>query len=190
MDNSIELIVAEATPVEGIATQAAKPKSDNPLLKLDPGVSIWAWVTFIILLLILRKFAWGPISNSLDERDKFIKSSMEAAEQARNESKKIADDQKSILAEAKTEASQLVAEAKKIAEEFKRKIEASALVEKGQILDSAKAEISNLKDQAIQELKSTVVDLAIGATEKLLDEKLDSENSKALVNKYIEKVEA
>jgi F-type H+-transporting ATPase subunit b len=104
--------------------------------------------------------------------------------------KKIADDQKSILAEAKNEASQLVAEAKKTAEEFKRKIEASAIVEKGQILDSAKAEISNLKDQAIQELKSTVVDLAIGATEKLLDEKLDSENSKALVNKYIEKVEA
>lgn len=162
----------------------------NPLLQFDPGVGIWSIITFVILLVILRKFAWKPIIESIDERDREIKSSMEAAEQARNESKKIADEQKAMLSQSKAEAAEIVAEAKKTAEEFKRRLEQSAIEEKNNILKSAEAEIATMKESAIAELKTTVATLAIGAAEKLLEEKLDAGASTKLVDQYIEKIEA
>lgn len=163
--------------------------NENPLLKLDPGVGIWALITFFLLLLLLRKFAWGPIINALDERDRTIKSSLEKAEEARNESKKIATEQKSILAESRAEASKIVAEAKKAAEEYRRKTEQGAMDEKSKIVDSAKEEITAMKNDAISQLRKTTVDLAIGAAEKLLEEKIDDEQSKKIVDNYIKSLE-
>jgi len=185
-------IAANSTKDTHTSTQAKGDAhgNGNPLLQFDPGVGIWSIVTFAILLIILRKFAWKPIIESIDERDREIKSSMEAAEQARNESKKIADEQKTMLTQSKTEAAEIVAEAKKTAEEFKRRLEQSAIEEKKNILKSAEAEIAAMKESAIAELKNTVATLAIGAAEKLLEEKLDNDASTKLVDQYIEKIEA
>ncbi|MGL1902719.1 MAG: F0F1 ATP synthase subunit B [Fibrobacterales bacterium] len=163
--------------------------NENPLLKLDPGVGIWALITFFLLLLLLRKFAWGPIINALDERDRTINASLEKAEEARNESKKIATEQKSILAESRAEAGQIVSEAKKSAEEYRRKIEQGALDEKIKIVESAKEEITAMKNEAISQLRKTTVDLAIGAAEKLLEEKIDNDQSKKIVDNYIKSLE-
>jgi F-type H+-transporting ATPase subunit b len=185
-------IAANNTKNTHASTQASSEShSDgNPLLQFDPGVGIWSIVTFVILLIILRKFAWRPIIDSIDERDREIKSSMEAAEQARNESKKIADEQKAMLSESKAEAAEIVAEAKKIADDFKRRLEQSAIEEKNSILKSAEIEIASMKESAIAELKTTVATLAIGAAEKLLSEKLDNDASIKLIDQYIEKIEA
>ena len=89
-----------------------------------------------------------------------------------------------------TAAAEIVAESKKTAEEFKRRLEQSAIEEKNSIIKSAEAEISAMKESAIAELKQTVVTLAIGAAEKLLEEKLDAAASAKLVDQYIEKIEA
>lgn len=193
MPDKMPIQVAANTNQENHAsTQAAGEAhgSGNPLLQFDPGVGIWSIVTFVLLLTILKKFAWKPIIDSIDERDREIKSSMESAEQARNESKKIADEQKAMLSQSKAEAAEIVAEAKKTAEEFKRRLEQSAIEEKNNILKSAEAEIVAMKESAIAELKSTVATLAIGAAEKLLEDKLDAEASTKLVDQYIEKIEA
>lgn len=193
MPDNIPIQLAANATTETHASTEAKGESQssgNPLLQFDPGVGIWSLVTFFILLLILKKFAWKPIIDSIDERDREIKSSMESAEQARNESKKIADEQKAVLNQSKTEAAEIVSEAKKTAEEFKRRLEQSAIEEKNSIIKSAEAEISAMKESAIAELKQTVATLAIGAAEKLLEEKLDATASAKLVDKYIEKIEA
>jgi len=192
MPDKMPIQIAANTTEKHASTQAKGDahSSGNPLLQFDPGVGIWSIITFVLLLIILRKFAWKPIIDSIDERDREIKSSMEAAEQARNESKKIADEQKAMLSQSKAEAAEIVAEAKKTAEDFKRRLEQSAIEEKTFIIKSAEAEISAMKESAIAELKQTVAELAIGAAEKLLEEKLDAERSTKLVDQYIEKIEA
>jgi F-type H+-transporting ATPase subunit b len=171
-----------------------KPKGHesegNPLLKFDPGVGIWALITFILLFFLLKKFAWGPIINSIDEREKRLQSSLKSAEEARNESKRIAEQQKEILSQTREEASEILSTARHSAEELKHKIETSAKAEKEKILGSAVSEIEAMKDSAIRELRNASVDLAIGATEKLLQENLDKDNSRKLVDKYIDELES
>lgn len=192
MPDKMPIQVAANNQETHASTQASGDShgSGNPLLQFDPGVGIWSIITFVLLLIILRKFAWKPIIDSIDERDREIKSSMESAEQARNESKKIADEQKAMLSQSKAEAAEIVAEAKKTAEEFKRRLEQSAIEEKNNILKSAEVEIIAMKESAIAELKSTVATLAIGAAEKLLEDKLDAQASSKLVDQYIQKIEA
>lgn len=159
------------------------------LLTLDPGVSIWAVVTFVCLLLLLRKFAWNPILSSIDEREKRLQASLNTAEEARKESRKIAEEQKEILSSTRAEASQIIANAKKMAEEFKARIEQNAKEEKEKTLKSAEVEIESLKNAAIIDLKKMTAALAIGATEKLLAEKIDDQKSINLVEKYIQELE-
>jgi F-type H+-transporting ATPase subunit b len=160
------------------------------LLSLDPGVGIWAVITFVALLIILKKFAWSPIINSLDEREKRLQSSLKTAEDARNESKRIAEEQKRILAEARDEAATIMSNARRSAEEFKQKIETSAKSEKEKIISSAESEIRTMTDAAVRDLRNASVDLAIGATEKLLHTSLNEQNSRKLVEQYIEEMES
>lgn len=170
------------------AEQPVKVKEFD-LLTLDPGVSIWAVLTFAILLILLKRFAWKPIIDSLDEREKRLQSSLKTAEDARNESCKIAEQQKEILLQSRQEASEIMNIAKASAEDFKQKIEISAKNEKEKILASAETEINSMKDAAVRELKNTAVNLAIGAAEKLLDENLNESKSKILIEKYINNME-
>ena len=172
-------------------TSTGQPeKSENPLLKLNPGVSIWTLLTFLILLILLKKFVWGPILSAIADRDSSLKSSMESAEQARNESKKIANEQKSILAESKSQAAQIVAEAKKTAEQNKRKIEQNAQEEKAKILKTADDEINAMKEKAISEIKEKAANLAVIAAEKIIGDQLDKAKAKSLADDYINKLEA
>lgn len=158
----------------------------NPLLSLDPGVAIWTLVTFFLLLLVLRLFAWKPIIKSLDDREKFLASAHEDAVQARNEAKKIAEEQSKILTEARKQASNITEEAVKKASDHAKVLEQSAIKEKNNIIDSAYKEAEQIKSQAISQNKETIVKLAMTATEKLIQETIDEAKSKEILEKYIE----
>ena len=155
------------------------------LLKLDPGVGIWAIVVFVILLLLLKKFAWGPIITSIDERDKSIRDSLEKAKQTHHESKKIAAEQGLILAEAKSESAKFVQQAKEMAESISSEIRAEAKKEKQRIIDSGIKEIEAAKIAAVNSIKMEMADMAISIAEKLLQESLDTEKNRMYVNKLI-----
>jgi F-type H+-transporting ATPase subunit b len=159
------------------------------LFKLDPGVGIWALVVFALLLFILRKFAWGPILASVSEREKTIRDSLEQAKQAQNESKKIAQEQNQILAEAKSEAATLIQNAKASAEEYAQKIKSDAAEEKQQTLDAGIKEIELAKQEAIRSLKQETGSIAIEIAEKLIHQSLDDAKHKELVDKLIEEIE-
>ncbi len=159
------------------------------LLSLDPGVGIWAIVVFVCLLLVLKKFAWGPIINSIDEREKNIRDSLDKAKQAQNESKQIANEQNKILSEAKAEAAQIISQAKTAAEEFANKIKVDAQEEKNRILDSGLREIESAKQAAISSLKKETGDLAIEIAGKLVGQVMDAQKHKEYVDKLIEELE-
>jgi F-type H+-transporting ATPase subunit b len=182
-----------AAATESHTEQPAKGhqgKEVNPLLKPDPGVGIWALVTFSMLLFILGKYAWKPIMTSIAEREKKLQDSFNSAEAARDESRRISEEQKYILSQTRIEAAEIVAKAKTSAEELKKKLEESALEEKKKIIESATQEVQKIKENAIFELKTVTANLAIGAAEKILGENLDEKKSRMLVDKYIEEMDS
>lgn len=160
-------------------------KGGSPL-DVNPGVILWTVVTFIFLLLVLKKIAWKPILNSLKERENFIKDSLEKADKAQKDAEKLIAENKVSLSKAEDEAQKVIEQSRELAEKLKLQIlEESKLQAKKMILD-ATSEIERKNTEAFNKLKDQVADIAVNAAEKILRENLDKEKQVKLINKYLE----
>jgi F-type H+-transporting ATPase subunit b len=159
-----------------------------PFLRFDPGVGIWTIITFLLLLVVLKKLAWKPILESLDEREKTIKLSLDQAQKLQGENARLAEEQRRILDGARTEAAGLVQAAREAAEALRQKVEQAAQAEKARILASAQQEIETHKRAALAELRKTTADLSIQIAEKLIRQNLDDAKNRALVDQLIAEV--
>ena len=142
------------------------------LITPDVGLLFWTLVSFIILYLILRKFAWGPILGAVKEREESIKAALDAADNAKKEMENLKADNEKILNEAKTEREIMLKEAREMKSKLISDAENEAKVKAKSMVEAAKTAIQNEKNSAMNELKNTVVDLSVGIAEKLISEEL------------------
>ena len=154
------------------------------------GLFFWQSLLFIALILLLKKFAWGPILSAVEEREEGIKEALESAEKAKKEMENLNADNERILTEARLERDALLKEAREIKNAIISEAKDIANLESDKILTSAKEQISNEKMKAITELKNTVGDLSIDIAEKVLKSELqDKEKQKALVASVLKESE-
>jgi F-type H+-transporting ATPase subunit b len=158
-------------------------------LDVNPGLIIWTVVTFVILLLILKKVAWKPILTSLSERENFILESLKKAEVAQKEAEKLIQDNKVSITKAEEEAQKIVAQGRDYAEKLKAQILEESKTEAKKMIDNAKAEIERKNQEAFNNIKSQVAEIAINAAEKIIKENLDKEKNTQLVNKLIDELQ-
>ena len=158
------------------------------MLELDPGLMIWAWVTFFVLLLILYKVAWKPILSVIDNREKSIKDSIEEAENSRQEAEQLLIKHKEMIDSAASEAQSLLKENRALAEKTKQEIIEQAKYSAQKMLDKAKIEIEKEKESALLSLRTEVADLTISATKKIINESLDESKQRALIDDFIQKI--
>ncbi|MDT8369473.1 MAG: F0F1 ATP synthase subunit B [Longimicrobiales bacterium] len=155
---------------------------------INPGLSIWATVVFLVLLGILWKYAWGPLLEQVDAREGRIQGALDESAEARDEARRLLEEHRAQLADARRQANELVAEGKSAGQRLRAEIEEKARTEAQVILESARHEIAREKDQAIAELRRESVDLALAAAGRLLGEKLEAPADRALVVDYIERI--
>jgi F-type H+-transporting ATPase subunit b len=168
-----------------LAISEGGEKSGSPL-DVNPGVILWTVVTFIFLLLILKKIAWKPILNSLNERENFIKDSLEKADKAQKDAEKLIAENKVSFVKAEEEAHKIIEQSRELAEKLKSQIlEESKSQAKNMIVD-ATSEIERKNAEAFNKLKDQVADIAVSAAEKILRENLDKDKQVKLVNKYLD----
>lgn len=158
---------------------------------LTPGVGLifWQLLIFGILFLFLSKYAWGPITKSLKEREKFISDSIKSAEKAEKELEKLNDKNKELVKEARKEREKILLEAKSISNSIKNtaKEEASKIADK--MIDDAKKMIEGEKMSAIKEVKVLVASLSLDIAEKVIQKNLKNESSQQkLVSDLIDKI--
>jgi F-type H+-transporting ATPase subunit b len=158
------------------------------LLDVNPGLVIWTVITFVFLLLILKKLAWKPILGALDQRENFIKDSLEKSEKARNEAEKLLEENKANLAKAEEDAQKVINQARELAEKLKNQILAESKDAAKKVIDEASAEISRKNREAMEMLKGQVAEIAIQAAEKIIKENLDKEKQINIVNRYIDEL--
>ena len=149
------------------------------------GLFFWQLLIFVGLILLLKKFAWKPILDTLNEREKFIKDSLESAQKAKDEFSKINSDNEKILNEAKKERDFIILDAKKTGREIVEDAKNVAKLESEKIIQNAKESIIKEKDSILKDLKSQVVDISVEIASKILKKELD-ENQKH--EDYIQKL--
>jgi len=158
------------------------------LLDVNPGLIIWTVVTFIFLMLILKKLAWKPILNSLNERETLIKDSLERAEKAQQEAKKLLEENNANLAKAEEESQKIIAQGRDYAEKLKNQLLEESKIQSKKILADASTEIERKNREAFEKLKDQIADIAVNAAEKIIRENLDKEKQKTIVDKFIEQL--
>ena len=156
------------------------------LLSPNPGLIFWTAITFVIVLLILKKTAWGPILNALEEREKGIQSSIDRAHQAKYESEAILRKNRELLAKADAESDRIIREGKDFAEKLRADIAEKSQAEAQKMIASAKDEIEQEKRRALAELRNEVADLAFRGAEKIIKSNLDADTQKRIVDTMIQ----
>ena len=165
------------------------PSEQNPLVKLDPGLFIWTILTFLLLLMVLAKFAWKPLLAMLDERQKSIDDSLLSAEKARQELEGINQKSEAILSKSRTEAQTIVTDAKSAADKLKEDIVLKAKKEADGQLEKAKNQISVEKDKALLEIRQEVVDLSITVAEKIIKKNISKDDNASIIEDSLNKLD-
>lgn len=155
------------------------------LLSPDSGTIFWTVLTFILLLLILKKYAWKPMLKMLEDRENKIKVALYQAEQDQKEAAKLLEEQRALLEKARRDSIELMNETKKSAESTRRELIEHARMEADRILERARHEIDLSKDAAIQEIKQYATEIAILAAQKVVGETLSAEQHLKLIDKYV-----
>ncbi len=155
------------------------------MLDPNPGLIAWTIVTFIILVLILRKFAWKPILKALQDREAHVQSTLERAEEARKEAARLLEENRKQLDRAEEEGRRIMTESRALGEKLKEEIIAKANQQSQRLVEQAKEEIDRDKQAALNQLRGEVASLAIKVAEKILDETLDETRHRKIVDAYL-----
>lgn len=155
------------------------------LYDINTGLSVWTLVVFDILVFILGKYAWGPILGAVEAREKGIQTALDEAADRNEEAAKLLAEHKEQLADARRQANELIAEGKAVGETVRKEIEEKARAEAQSIVERARAEIERERDAAIAELRREAVDLALAAASRLMQENLNQDKDRAIVERYL-----
>jgi F-type H+-transporting ATPase subunit b len=158
------------------------------MFQLEPGLMIWTVISFIVLLILLWKVAYKPITRALKKREETIRNSLEEAKQSSESAQALVQKYESQIAQAREEAQKILAEGKMLGENVKKEIIQKAHEEANQIVNRAQEEIEFQKEKALTELKEKIADLTIMAASKVMGKTLDKKDHEQLLEEYISKV--
>lgn len=159
------------------------------LVKPDLGLVFWMTVSFLIVVFIMRKFAWGPILSSLKERETSIEDALNSAKKAKEEVANMKAENERILQEARNERDVLLREARDTKDSIINEARTRAQAEGDRMINIARETIQNEKMAAITELKNQVATLSIEIAEKVIRQQLaNDEKQKALVQEMLKDV--
>ena len=154
------------------------------------GLIFWTTIVFILLVLLLKKYAWKPILTAVNNRNESIEKALQTAEKAKVEMENLNADNERILAEARMERDGILKEAREIKNNIVNEAKEKAKKEADKILTSSKEQIINEKMKALTELKNTVAEMSIEIAEKVLKSELSNkEKQEELVTNALKETE-
>lgn len=185
--NFLIALIQEHAP----AAQAAAEHAESPnVFALTANVTFWTWVIFILLMILLSKFAFPAILGYAEEREKRIQAALDDAAANRAEAQKLIEQQRSEIAQARAEAQQIIAEGKNAAEKVRADLLNRAKAEQEELVNRAKADLETERLKAVESVRQQAVDIALAAASKLIDQRLDADNDRRIVNDFLAKIAA
>jgi F-type H+-transporting ATPase subunit b len=155
------------------------------LTDINFALSFWTFVTFALLIVVLGKFAWGPILQMIETREKTIAEAIEAAKRERAAAEAASAEMRAALERAREESAELVRKNQQEVAAAKAELIAAAKKQSDELLVAARKTISEEKRQALAELRAQAVDIAIEAAARLVQMNMDDGKQKQLVEEYL-----
>ena len=154
-------------------------------LTVEGGLMLWTVVIFLLLLAVLKRFAWPAILGAVEAREQALEAQLAEAERNRAEAAALLAEHKKLVADARGQAHAVLVEARSLAEKERAVALEKTRQEQEELLARARREISVERDRAVQDLRREAVDLSLAAASKLIGERLGSETDRKLVQEYL-----
>ena len=161
------------------------PLAANPLISVTPGLMIWTVVCFLITLWFLKRYAFGPIQNMIDQRRERIRQSIEEAEHARSEARRLLEEHRSLIGQARREAEEILSEARRVADSQRERVKEETEADRKRRLEETRRQIEAETQRALEQIRSEVAELALLATTKVTGKVLDDDDHRRLVEEAV-----
>ena len=160
----------------------------NPLAQPDPGLFIWTILTFLVLVALLARFAWGPLLQALERRQAAISQALDDAQRARQELEKLHRESAQMMASARAEAEAIVARSRSDAESLREELKQKARSEAAAIVKNAERQIQLETARAVQQIRHEAVDLSVAIASKILKRQVSPEDNEALIQEALKQI--
>ena len=170
------------------AQEAAEHAADTNLLSLHGGLMFWTLVIFIILLFVLSKFAFKPITAAVVAREAALQKAIDDAKRDREEAARLLAEHRAALDAARADAQRLIVDGREAGERVRAEITEQARAEQQEMMERVRREIASEKERAIAELRREAVDLAIRGAAKVIEKNLDDAANRRLVEEFLASV--
>ena len=176
------LLAVIASPA--FASEAAQSGPPN---LLDPNVGVMAWtlVIFVLLLVVLSKFAFKPIFAAVEAREKALEDAIEGAKRDRAAAESMLAQQKAHLETARTEAQQIIADSRATSDKMRTDLLAQTKSQQEEMIEQARRAIEGEKAAAIAALRTEAIDLAIAGASRVIEQNLDSTGNRKIVESFL-----
>ena len=165
------------------------PLATNALISVTPGLMIWTIVCFLIALWVLKRYAFGPIQKMIDERRERIRRSLEDAEEAREEARRLLEEHRSLIGQARSEGEQILAEARRVAESQRERVKEETEAERQRRLEDIQRQIQAETQRALGQIRAEVAELAVVAASKVTGKVLDAQDDRRLIEEAVSELD-
>ena len=163
--------------------------ASNALIKVIPGLMILTLVSFALTLIVLKRYAFGPIQMVIDERRERIRQSIEEADRVREEARNLLAENRRLIAEGKAQAEEILAEARRVGDAQRQRTIAEAHADLDRRLGENRKSIEAENQRLVEQVRREVVELTLLAAEKVTGKVLDGEDQRRLIDEAVGEID-
>jgi F-type H+-transporting ATPase subunit b len=159
--------------------------ASSALIEVVPGLMIWTIIAFLITLFVLTRYAFGPIQKTIDDRRERIRQSIEEAERARAEARRLLEEHKALMGQARGEAESILAEARRVGDAQRERMREEIEADRQRRIEETRRQIEGETARALNQIRAEVAELTLEATAKVTGKVLDDEDHRRLISDAI-----
>ena len=161
----------------------------NPLIQVTPGLMIWTIVCFLVVLFVLKRYAFGPIQQMIDTRRERIQSALDEADHARAEARDLLEEHRKLIGQAKSESEEILSEARRIAEAQRERVKVETEEDRQRRLEETRRQIEQATQQALAQIRDEVGKLSLLAAEKITRKSLTGADQQRLIDEALAEID-
>ena len=163
--------------------------ASNPLIQVTPGLMIWTIICFLVVLFVLKRYAFGPIQQMLDQRRERIENALKEADNARDEARNLLEEHRKLIGQAKSDAEEILSEARRVADSQRERVRQETEEDRQRRLEETRRQIDQATTQALGQIRDEVGRLSLIAAEKITRKSLDEADQKRLIDEALSEID-
>jgi F-type H+-transporting ATPase subunit b len=150
---------------------------------------IWTIVCFLVVLFVLKRYAFAPIQKTIDDRRERIRDAIDEADKARQEARNLLEEHRKLIGQAKTEAEEILGEARKVADSQRERVREETELDRQRRLEETRRQIEQATHQALGQIRDEVGKLSVLAAEKITRKSLTEDDQRRLIDEALSEID-